>query len=103
MLLVLLITLFSNNINTKAQAPITDIDSSYAKVEITTLIEQNIITGYKDNTFKPRNSISRVEFAAMLARGLDLTEDVVAAAHFKDVPVWEKGYVGALVNEGYVN
>jgi hypothetical protein len=43
---------------------------SYPYIE--KLIANNIAYGYPDGTFRPRNSITRAEFATMVERGLDL-------------------------------
>lgn len=83
---------------TGAAVKLSDISNSYAKEEIEALVEAGIIGGYADGTFKPANSITRAEFAKILALVLDLEEDAAAASVFTDVPAWAKGYVGALVN-----
>lgn len=83
---------------TGAAVNLSDISNSYAKEEIEALVEAGIIGGYADGTFKPANSITRAEFAKILALVLELEEDAAAASVFTDVPAWAKGYVGALVN-----
>lgn len=83
---------------TGAAVNLSDIGNSYAKEEIEALVEAGVIGGYADGTFKPANSITRAEFAKILALVLDLEEDAAAASVFTDVPAWAKGYVGALVN-----
>lgn len=44
--------------------------SSWASVEIQKLVELGIISGYEDNTFKPRNNAARVEAAVMIYKTL---------------------------------
>ncbi len=62
--------------------------------------------GYTDGTFKPNATITRAEASVMiaLAKGLDKNES--AADKFSDatnIPVWAKGYVGAVVGAGYMS
>ncbi|PWK05960.1 DUF6612 family protein [Tumebacillus permanentifrigoris] len=77
---------------------LTDLGNSYAQIEIQALIDQNIISGYEDNTFRPSASMTRQEFATLLAKALKLTPDSTAAAKFTDVEDWARPYVGALVS-----
>lgn len=85
-----------------AATPFTDIDSSYAKDEITALQEYEIIEGYGDGTFKPEGKITRQEFAKIMCLGMSLEENAEAAATFTDVSDWAKGYVGALAELGII-
>ncbi|MBB5174574.1 S-layer homology domain-containing protein [Texcoconibacillus texcoconensis] len=53
----------------------TDIaDDHFAKQEIQTLVDAEVITGYPDDTFKPDNNIDRADAATMFTRALDLDE-----------------------------
>lgn len=47
---------------------LTDIETSWAKKDIEYLLDLGIIKGYEDNTFKPKQQITREEMAAMIAR-----------------------------------
>lgn len=47
--------------------------SGYAKAAIGYFAKKGIINGYEDNTFKPKNTITRAEFAVILAK---LVEEV---------------------------
>lgn len=49
-----------------------DISRSFAKKEIEYLMGLGIITGYPDRTFQPKQTISNVQAAVMLARAVDL-------------------------------
>jgi hypothetical protein len=44
-----------------------------------------VISGYKDNTFKPNNTVTRAEFAVMLNRALGIVPLAESANHFQDV------------------
>lgn len=53
---------------------LTDIDTSWAKKDIEYLADLGIVTGYEDNTFKPKQTITREEMAAMMARTIRYLE-----------------------------
>ncbi|WP_226675840.1 S-layer homology domain-containing protein [Rossellomorea aquimaris] len=93
----------SSYIATEADAAsLSDIDSSYAKNEIQALVDSEIINGYENGTFKPKGTVSRAEFAKMLALALELPENKQEGSAFNDVPDWASPYVGALVEEGII-
>lgn len=76
----------------------TDIGNSYAQKEILTLVENGVINGYGDSTFRPTNKITREEFAKLLACAMKLPLDANASNRFEDVDDWARPYVGALYN-----
>lgn len=53
---------------------ITDINNHWAKAVINSWIEKGFTKGYKDNTFKPDNTITRAEFIALINRSFGFTE-----------------------------
>ncbi|PIC82526.1 S-layer homology domain-containing protein [Sporosarcina sp. P1] len=53
----------------------TDITTHWAKDYITQAVEQGIASGYKDNTFKPNQSLTRAQAVSILVRALDLKTD----------------------------
>ena len=62
----------------------TDVPTSYyAYKEIQELVSRKVINGYTDGTFRPAKQLNRAEFAAFVARSLDLP---AAESNFKDVP-----------------
>ncbi|GGD85861.1 S-layer homology domain-containing protein [Paenibacillus nasutitermitis] len=79
-----------------------DISKSYAKDEITELVNKGIISGFGDGTFKPAESVTRAQLAKILVLSMNLEQDAAEAAAFKDVSAgkWFAGYVGALVKAG---
>ncbi|MFD1953929.1 S-layer homology domain-containing protein [Paenibacillus thailandensis] len=81
---------------------LSDIDSSYAKQEITALVNEGIISGFEDGTFKPAESMTRAQLAKVIVLAMGLEEDAETANIFTDVKegVWYAGYVGALVKSG---
>ncbi|PZM63812.1 S-layer homology domain-containing protein, partial [Paenibacillus dendritiformis] len=79
-----------------------DINGHWAEKSILALIERGAITGYQDNTFKPKNKITRAEFATILVKALDLkgTDGKV----FKDTEKhWAKDNIAIASAHGIVN
>lgn len=66
-------------------------EKSFAYEAILDLTKKEIIMGYKDGTFKPGQAITRGQFAAIIARALDLPK---AESNFKDVPKSKSLYDG---------
>ncbi len=73
------------------------------------LVNYNVISGYEDGTFKPDNTITRAEFAAVITRfkgiGSNLPEDAVTG--FSDLDndstrAWARPYVQAAVEAGII-
>lgn len=58
-------------------------DNSYAFEAINELTKRGIISGYHDGSFKPEGTVTRGQFAAFLARYLNLPN---ADSKFKDLP-----------------
>lgn len=50
----------------------TDLDKHWAKTAILNMVEKGIIKGYEDHTFRPNASITRGEFATLLARAFKI-------------------------------
>lgn len=72
-LLILVMSLFGASIVAAQPKEFKDVSSSYWGYEaIQWGIEQNIITGYVDGTFKPNKSVTEEEFLAMLVRAFGM-------------------------------
>lgn len=89
-------------------AQASDVAGNWAEPFIRVLVDKGIIKGYPDGTFRPDQSVSRAEFAALLNKAFDL-QPVRAGAKFKDVPtkywaakVIQKAYRGGFLT-GYPN
>lgn len=53
------------------EVPFTDVTENYAYDAISALYANDITTGYADNTFKPKNNITREEFVVFIDRALN--------------------------------
>lgn len=81
-----------------------DTDSHWAKSSIETLVSRGIVNGYADGTFRPEASLTRAEFAAVLARAKDLKLEDTKESVFTDCAgTWSAKYVNAAYQAGYVN
>lgn len=78
----------------------TDTNSSQMKFFIEELGKNKVVTGYADGTFRPKEKVTRAQYAKMLVLALELPLDANYAKQFKDVGDWARPYVGALVREG---
>lgn len=65
--------------------------------------ESNIVSGYSDGTFKPGNTITREEFAAMICRFMKYDTDT--SELFSDVPSdsWAAPYISAMKVNGIIS
>jgi len=79
-----------------------DIRNHWGRNAILTLAGMDILGGYPDATFRPDKTVSRAEFASMLARALNLTSREQAAGRFTDSASfeWAKGAIGAITEAG---
>lgn len=81
--LAVAIPLFAQSVSASTPT-FTDVSKSHPNYQaITELAERKVINGYTDGTFRPNNQVNRAEFAAFVARSLDLP---AADSNFKDVP-----------------
>jgi hypothetical protein len=62
-------------------------NTHWAYDEIAKAVNENIINGYPDDTFRPNRSITRAETSVMLVNALKLNRSFVSARPFRDVPV----------------
>ena len=83
-------------------ADASDISSHWAKDQIQSWMNNGLIKGYSDGTFKPDNNITRAEFMALVNRAFEYTakdnisySDVSASAWYTDVIAEAKaaGYI----------
>lgn len=78
-----------------------DINSThYAYEAIKAMKTYGIISGYPDGTFRPNNTVNRVEFATMMVKALKLQINLNATSSFSDMntETWAIPYVEAAKN-----
>ncbi|TEB08062.1 Endo-1,4-beta-xylanase A precursor [Pelotomaculum schinkii] len=83
-------------------AALKDITGHWAMDNINQLVALGAISGYPDGTFKPDNSITRAEFAAVLVKAFKLENK--GGGVFADTAAhWAKDYIAAAAANGVVN
>lgn len=78
---------------------------AWARSAVYAAQQAGIISGYNDNTFRPKASITRVEMAKMVTKALGMEENAVTATGFADdslIPQWAKGAVEAVRQAGII-
>ena len=80
----------------------TDIIGHKDRTAIETLASRGIINGKTENSFEPNSTMTRAEFATIIARGLGLPQK--NSANFKDVTAndWFYNYVGTAYTYGII-
>lgn len=76
-----------------AQGGLSDISGHWAEATIQNLVNQGVINGYEDGTFRPEDSVTKGEYIKLLmsATGYEVSTEF---AQFSDVnSSWAKGYV----------
>ena len=79
-------------------------DAWYADA-LAACVDGGIMNGTSDTTMNPNGTITREMFFVMFGRALGLPEETTLKVSFADsgsISNWAKGYVYALVNNGYV-
>jgi uncharacterized lipoprotein YddW (UPF0748 family) len=80
-----------------------DIQNHWAKSCIEALIQQGIVSGYPDGTFRPDQPVTRAEFAAMVTKAFQRTPER-PAVQFSDVPAghWAVGVIETAYRTGWL-
>ncbi len=85
----------------------TDIANNFAKNYIVQLASSGIVNGYSDNTFRPGNNTSRIEFLKMLMKwlGKDYSSYIWKKNPFWDVPdnSWQSPIVAKAIALGIIS
>lgn len=73
---------------------------------VQTAVENNIIVGYEDNTFRPSNKLTREEMVVMVLKAYkyEPVEDAVFTFVDKDdIGSWSKGYIAKAVDMKFIS
>jgi CSLREA domain-containing protein/uncharacterized repeat protein (TIGR01451 family) len=79
------------------EPPFSDAKGHWAAGAIVRMVGAGVVRGYDDGTFRPENSVSRVEFAVMLVRLLKLTPVTEPPGFTDAIPDWAAPQLGAAV------
>jgi uncharacterized repeat protein (TIGR02543 family) len=84
---------------------LTDIGGHWAADKITEAVQQGIVSGYQDGTFKPNALITRAEFSVMLAKALKLDGQGAPLGFIdaKNIGAWAKVSVAQAAEAGIIS
>lgn len=90
-----------------ANLSFTDADAidAWAKGWVQTAVDEKIMNGYDDGSFRPAQSVSRAELAVIAMRAFGFGEDS-AALTFTDkdaIPDWAKGFIAKASSMSIIN
>ncbi len=87
--------------STTSAAKLSDISASWAKPDIEALLADGVLTGYPDRTFRPENSVTRAEFARILAKAFHYESS--GKPNFADIQNhWARRDICALTEKGII-
>lgn len=82
--------------------PFTDVSStSWEYPYVKDLFDRFVVNGITEMSFAPQQSVTRAQFAALLARSLEL-KATSTTAQFSDAPEWAQAEIQALYEAGIV-
>jgi len=82
---------------------LSDIKGHWAQDTIEDLVNEGIIEGYPDGTFKPNNNITRAEFTSLLVRTFDLKPGPAGKVFSDTADHWAKDHIKTANYHGLVN
>ncbi|SDH62760.1 S-layer homology domain-containing protein [Alteribacillus bidgolensis] len=102
----LLLLIFAFPLSLEAEVSFEDVESSFwAAEEIQFIADQDVAGGYKDNTFRPKENVSRAQTAKMISKALDLEAGNQQDIEFNDVEKDHSFYpeIAAVAENGIMN
>ncbi|NLS44741.1 MAG: S-layer homology domain-containing protein [Firmicutes bacterium] len=101
-LAVLMVIWLSAAFQIEASIRPSDIEGCWAEEAILALVNEGIITGYPDGTFKPEDPVTRAEFSKMIAKAFAIR--AAGEPVFSDIEGnWAEAYIAALTEAGIVS
>lgn len=81
-----------------------DVKGHYFEKDLTTLIDNGLLTGFEDGSYRPDSYLTRAELTAMLVRMLDLKQQS-STMTFKDVKKgsWYEPYIQNAASNNLIN
>lgn len=79
-----------------------DLNGHWAEAAMRKCVQDGLLRGYDDGTYRPERPVTRAEFASLVNRAFQLTD--TADISFKDLPQsnWAHREIAAAVKAGYV-
>ncbi|MEN9204589.1 MAG: S-layer homology domain-containing protein [Thermostichales cyanobacterium DRC_bins_46] len=88
---------------TVAVARLTDIGGYWAAPYIQQLADQQILGGFPDGTFRPNDSVTRAQFAAIITRAFGLDTNVPPRQFSDPIPGWAAPAINAAAGAGLIS
>jgi hypothetical protein len=96
LILMIMVVSLSGNVYGEELNDFKDMNTHWSKEAVNDLVSKEIINGYKDNTFKPNNNITRAEFVKLVFKATD--QKLLEGNIFEDTKGhWAKDYIHTLV------
>ncbi|MBH5320507.1 S-layer homology domain-containing protein [Paenibacillus sp. GSMTC-2017] len=83
--------------------PVSDIDGHWAAESLRKWVDNGLLKGYDDGSYKPDRHVTRAEFVSLINRSFKLTEKAELAFADVDKKSWVHEQVSIAVKAGYVN
>lgn len=85
------------------EVSVSDIQGHWAEKQVNDWVENGLVKGYKDGTFKPNNPITRAEFVTLINGAIGTINE--ADIHFSDVKKedWFNNQIAKAVEAGYIS
>ncbi|MEH1929341.1 glycoside hydrolase family 10 protein [Nostoc sp.] len=82
-----------------------DIQNHWARLFITALAQRGIVSGLPNSTYRPDNSLTRAEFAAIIAKAFPTVSQKRQYVPFVDVPTnyWAAGAIQAAYEKAFIS
>ncbi|SFF01212.1 2',3'-cyclic-nucleotide 2'-phosphodiesterase/5'-or 3'-nucleotidase, 5'-nucleotidase family [Paenibacillus algorifonticola] len=90
---------------TPTPAQLKDVAGHWAEQSIKQAVEQGIVKGFADGSFRPEANATRAEFVTMVSRAFKLG-DATSVPNFRDadaIPVWARSFVAQLSEAGLIS
>ena len=102
------VRLDSSQVSTPAQGStqFSDLTSHWGAAFVQGLVDRGLISGFPDGTFKPAASLTRAEYAAIIAKTFDLPRQIGASSgSFRDVPgdFWASEAIRKAATMGFIS
>lgn len=92
------------NISPSAELPFKDIKNTEAEEFIRNLHDKGIVNGKQQDYYKPKDLVSRAEFAVLITKALGIEINNTMENKYKDISKhWARDYINAAAQQGFIS
>ncbi|HEY9060897.1 MAG TPA: S-layer homology domain-containing protein [Pseudobacteroides sp.] len=92
------------NISPSADLPFKDIRNTEAEEFIRDLHDKGIVNGKQQDYYKPKDLVSRAEFAVLITKALGIEINNAMENKYKDISKhWARDYINAAAQKGFIS